>query len=106
MIKPACSRLRIAVYVIESVFFQTHLFNDMKRNLEDDFKSNKKSKYSSLTVNDTLSSISEPATSTSTINKSTAVPVLSVPISAAAASAQVTQVAGVTVSVQLRPSHP
>jgi hypothetical protein len=75
----------------------------MKRHFKDDFKSNKKSKYSSLTINDTLGSISEPAPSTSTINQSSAEPVLSVPASAAAASAQVTQVAGVAVSVQLRP---
>jgi hypothetical protein len=69
----------------------------MKRKFKNIFKSKK----SSLTINDALSSISEPETSTSTINKSTADPVLSVPASAAAASAQVTQVAGVAVSVQL-----
>jgi hypothetical protein len=63
-----------------------------------------KSKYSSLTINDSLGSISEPATSTSTAD-----PILSVSTTSAAAAlarAQVTQVAGVTVSIQLRPSHP
>jgi hypothetical protein len=69
----------------------------MKRNIVKFLKS----KYSSLTINDSPGSISEPATSTTTAD-----PVLSVATSAAAASAQVTQVAGVTVSIQLRPSHP
>jgi hypothetical protein len=72
----------------------------MKRNISiDDMKRNskKKLKYSSLTIDDSLNSISEPAISTSTADPS-------VSNSAAAASVQVTQVTGVTVS--LRPSHP
>ncbi|KAF8808299.1 hypothetical protein BYT27DRAFT_7189123 [Phlegmacium glaucopus] len=56
----------------------------------------KKSKHSSLTINDALGSSSEPATSTSTIETSTAGPMPSVPANAAAASTQVIQVAGVT----------
>jgi hypothetical protein len=86
----------------------------MKRNIVKFLKS----KYSSLTINDSLGSISEPATSTSTADPAS---VLSVSTGAAAASAQVTQVAGVTainehnvsipvtsvtLSVQLRPSYP
>jgi hypothetical protein len=73
----------------------------MKRNISiDDMKrKSKKSKYSSLTIDDSLGSISEPAISTSTTDPS-------VSTSAAAASAQVTQVAGVTVSIQLHPLHP
>ncbi|KAF8811251.1 hypothetical protein BYT27DRAFT_6460832 [Phlegmacium glaucopus] len=68
------------------------------------FKKIVKSKKSSLTINDALGSSSEPATSTSTIKTSTTM--LSVPANAAVASAQVIQLAGVTVSVQLHSSHP
>ncbi|KAF8810321.1 hypothetical protein BYT27DRAFT_7336795 [Phlegmacium glaucopus] len=47
-----------------------------------------------LTINDALDSSSEPPTSTSTIKTSTADPMLSVPVNAVAASAQIIQVAG------------
>jgi hypothetical protein len=79
-------------------YHSTHCsIDDMKRNI----LKFSKSKYSSLTINDSLGSISEPATSTSTAD-----PVLSVSNSTSAAAAlaraQVTQVAGVTVSSHLR----
>ncbi|KAF8799527.1 hypothetical protein BYT27DRAFT_7246039, partial [Phlegmacium glaucopus] len=71
----------------------------MKRIFKKIFKP-KKSKYSSQTVNDALGSNIEPA-STSTIKTSTADPMLSVPANAAAESAQVIQVAGVTAAHDL-----
>jgi hypothetical protein len=84
-----------STYVIERSFSLTLIINDMKRIYKKFFKSKKPS----------LGSIHGPgpATSASTLITSTADFMPPIPASDATASAQVT--AGVSVSVQLRPSH-
>jgi len=62
------------------------------------FDESSKPEYPSLTINDDCSS-PEPATSTSTVITSTAHPIPSIPASAATASVQVIQAAGVAVSI-------
>jgi len=81
------------------------LFNDMKRIFKK-LRKSEKAKHPSPTIADTLGSSPEAGSSTSTIMMSTAEPMPSVPAISTATSVQVIQAAGVTVSVQLRPSHP
>ena len=81
------------------------LFNDMKRIFKK-FRKSEKAKHPSPTIADILGSSPEAASSTSTTIMSTADPMPSVPAISTATSVQVIQAAGVTVSVQLRSSHP
>src|SRR5271156_4074868 len=86
--------------LIAHVASSTTTFNDMNRIFKKPEKS-KKPNDPSLTINDTLGSSTEPATSTSTIIANTAYPMPWVPASGASASPQA---ADGIVSI-LGPSH-